>query len=230
MQLLSVVIITYNEEKNIGRCIDSVKEVADEIVVLDSFSTDKTVQIAEAKGACIYRQKFAGYIAQKNKALEFAAYNYVLFLQADEALDEELKASILRIKKDFVFKAYKMNRCVNYCGKFIRYGSWYPETKVRLFDTRFLRWGGFDPHDRIIVPSSTAVCPLKGDLLHYICDTVAEHKKKNDNVSMIAAYSLHQAGNKTNWFKIIASPTWSFLNAYFLRAGFLNGYHGLTIA
>ena len=84
MELLSVVIITYNEEHNIGRCIDSVKEVADEIVVLDSFSTDKTVQIAEAKGAYVYRQKFEGYIAQKNKALEFAEHNYVLCLDADE--------------------------------------------------------------------------------------------------------------------------------------------------
>lgn len=230
MELLSVVIITYNEEKNIGRCIDSVKEVADEIVVLDSFSTDKTVQIAEAKGAYVYRQKFAGYIAQKNKALEFAEHNYVLCLDADEALDDELKASVLRAKKGFVFKAYKMNRCANYCGKFIRYGSWYPETKVRLFDKRFLHWGGFDPHDKIIVPSSIAICPLKGDLLHYICDTVADHKKRNDNFSMIAARSLHKAGKKTNWLKILASPAWSFLNAYFLRVGFLNGYYGLAIA
>ncbi len=230
MELLSVIIITYNEEQNIGRCIDSVKEVADEIVVLDSFSTDATVQIAEARGAYVYRQKFAGYIAQKNKALEFAEHNYVLCLDADEALDDQLRASILRAKKGFVFKAYKMNRCANYCGKFIRHGSWYPETKVRLFDKRFLHWGGFDPHDKIIVPSTIAVCPIKGDLLHYICNTVIAHKKRNDNFSAIAARSLNKAGKKTNWLKILASPTWSFLHAYILRAGFLNGYHGLMIA
>jgi len=230
MELLSVVIITYNEEHKIGRCIESVKEVADEIVVLDSFSTDKTVQIAEAKGAYVYRQKFAGYIAQKNKALEFAEHNYVLCLDADEALDNELRASILRAKKGFVFKAYKMNRCANYCGKFIRHGSWYPETKVRLFDKRFLHWGGFDPHDKIIVPTTIAVCPLKGDLLHYICDSVKNHKKRNDNFSSIAARSLNKAGKKTNWLKILASPTWSFIHAYIIRAGFLNGYYGLAIA
>ena len=230
MELLSVVIITYNEEKNIGRCLDSVKDVADEIVVLDSFSTDRTVQIAEAKGATVHKQKFAGYIAQKNKALELASHNYVLSLDADEALDETLRASILKAKNGFAFRAYKMNRCANYRGSFIRHGSWYPETKVRLFDRRFLRWGGFDPHDRIIVPSNVAVCPLKGDLLHYICETVRDHRKRNDNFSSIAARSLYKAGKKTNWLKILASPAWSFIYAYFLRAGFMNGYNGLMIA
>ena len=230
MELLSVVIITYNEEKNIGRCLDSVRDVADEIIVLDSYSTDATVQIAESKGATVYRQKFAGYISQKNKALELATHNYVLSLDADEALDETLKKSILKVKEGFAFRAYKMNRCANYRGSFIRHGSWYPEAKVRLFDRRFLRWGGFDPHDRVIVPSNVAVCPLKGDLLHYICESVDEHKKRNDNFSTIAARSLYRLGKKTNWLKIVASPTWSFLYAYLFRAGFLNGYNGLMIA
>ena len=230
MELLSVVIITYNEEKNIGRCLDSVKDVADEIIVLDSYSTDATVQIAESKGATVYRQKFAGYISQKNKALELATHSYVLSLDADEALDETLRTSILKAKEGFAFRAYKMNRCANYRGSFIRHGSWYPEAKVRLFDRRFLRWGGFDPHDRVIVPSNVAVCPLKGDLLHYICESVDEHKKRNDNFSTIAARSLYRLGKKTNWLKILASPTWSFLYAYLFRAGFLNGYNGLMIA
>jgi glycosyltransferase involved in cell wall biosynthesis len=230
MELLSVVIITYNEENNIGRCLDSVKDVADEIVVLDSFSTDNTVPIAESKGATVYSQKFLGYIAQKNKALGLAKHNYVLCLDADEALDERLASSIKKAKQGFAFRAYKMNRCANYRGTFIRHGSWYPEAKVRLFDRRFLRWGGFDPHDRVIVPSNVAICPLKGDLLHYICETVDDHKKRNDNFSSIAARSLFRAGKKTNWLKIVASPTWSFLHAYFLRAGFLNGYNGLLIA
>jgi len=229
MELLSVVIITYNEEKNIGRCIDSVKEVADEIVVLDSFSTDDTVKIAEAKGAYVYRQRFEGYIAQKNRILEFAEHNYVLSLDADEALDDTLKASILKAKKGFAFKAYKMNRCANYCGKFIKHGTWYPEAKIRLFDKRFLSWGGLDPHDKIMLPSTVAVYPLKGDILHYICENVKEHEKRIDNFSSIAARSLHRTGKKTNWLKILASPGWFFLYDYILRGGFLNGYHGWMI-
>jgi len=230
MELLSVVIITYNEEKNIGRCIDSVKEVADEIVVLDSFSTDGTVQIAESKGAVVYRQKFIGHIGQKNKALELATHNYVLSLDADEALDDTLRASILKAKQGFAFRAYKMNRCNNYRGTFIRHGGWYPDTKVRLFDKRYLRWGGYDPHDRIIVPSNVAVSHLSGDLLHYTFETTKEHRESNDNYSSIAARSLYKARKKANWLKIIASPAWSFMHAYFIRAGFLNGYNGLMIA
>ena len=230
MELLSVVIITYNEENNIGRCIESVKGVADEIVVLDSFSNDKTVQIAEAKGAYVYRQKFAGYVSQKNKALDLAKYNYVLSLDADEALDDELQSAILKAKKGFAFRAYKMNRCNNYRGTFIRHGTWYPDSKVRLFDKRLLKWEGHDVHEKIILPTTMAVYPLKGDLLHYAFTTVQDHKKSNDNYSSIAAFSLHKAGKKTNWLKILASPTWSFLHGYILRAGFLNGYNGLMIA
>src|SRR5690349_22019657 len=106
MELLSVIIITLNEEKNIGRCIDSVKAVADEIIILDSFSRDATVDIARGKGATVFQQPFAGYVAQKNKALEYATNNYVLCLDADEALDEKLIHSILREKQSFKFKAY----------------------------------------------------------------------------------------------------------------------------
>ncbi len=230
MELLSVVIITYNEEKNIGRCIDSVKDVADEIVVLDSFSTDRTVQIAETKGAFVYRQKFAGYGAQKNKALEFAKNNYVLSLDADEALDDTLKASILKAKEGFAFSAYKMSRCAYYSGKFIKHGTWYPETKIRLFDKRLLKWEGLDIHEKIVLPPTMAVYPLKGDILHYICDTNEDHVRRSNNFSTLAAQSLYKAGKKTNWLKILASPIWFFLNDYILRAGFLSGYQGWMIA
>jgi glycosyltransferase involved in cell wall biosynthesis len=230
MELLSVVIITYNEEKNIGRCIDSVKDVADEVVVLDSFSTDRTVQIAETKGAFVYRQKFTGYGAQKNKALEYAKNNYVLSLDADESLDDTLKASILKAKKGFAFSAYKMSRCAFYRGKFIKHGTWYPETKIRLFDKRLLKWEGLDIHEKIHLPPTMAVYPLKGDILHYICDNNQDHIKRSNNFSTLAAQSLYKAGRKTNWFKILASPFWFFLNDFILRAGFLSGYQGWMIA
>lgn len=231
MEQLSVVIITYNEERNLARCLESVLPVADEIVVLDSLSTDNTAAIAESYGAEVYRQKFLGYIAQKNKALSMAKYDYVLSLDADEVLDKTLQQSILKVKKGgYAFKAYKMNRCANFSGKFIRHGAWYPEAKVRLFNRHELKWGGFDPHDRIIVPSTTAVCPLKGDLLHYICNSVEELRLRNDNFSTIAARSLYRAGKRTNWLKILASPTWFFINDLLIRGGILNGYRGWQIA
>ncbi len=230
MEHLSVVIITHNEEKNIGRCIDSVREVADEIVVLDSFSGDNTVAIARSKGAHVVQQSFTGYAAQKNKATALAKYNYILSLDADEALSTTLKNSIKKIKEGFVYQAYAMNRCNHYCGSFIRRGTWYPDKKIRLFDKRLLKWGGLDIHEKIVLPPRLAVYPLKGDLLHYTFDTVEQHKKNNDKYSTIAAQSLYKIGKKTNWLKIIASPAWSFFNAFLLRAGFLEGGKGFTIA
>lgn len=230
MELLSVVIITYNEENNIGRCIDSVKEVADEIVVLDSFSTDRTVQIAEAKGAFVYRQKFAGYIAQKNKALEFAEHSYVLSLDADEALDETLIRSVLEAKKGFIYQAYKMNRCTNCCGKFIRYGSWYPDKKIRLFDKRIAEWGGIDPHDTIILGKPMAVKQLPGDILHFSFPTIDDLVFQQTKFSAISARSRFKVGKKTNWLKVILNPAWSFVKDYIFRIGFLNGKLAFVIA
>src|SRR5688572_30064813 len=131
MQPLSVVIITFNEEENIARCIESVKNVADEIIVLDSYSTDDTITIARSLGATIFQEKFRGYIGQKNLAMDLATNNYILSLDADESLDDTLAASVLEAKKAFSFRAYSMNRCTRYCSCFMRHGLWYPDKKIR---------------------------------------------------------------------------------------------------
>ncbi|RYY62889.1 MAG: glycosyltransferase family 2 protein [Chitinophagaceae bacterium] len=230
MELLSVVIITYNEELNIAKCLQSVQGLADEIVILDSFSSDSTVEIARQFGAKVYQQKFAGYVQQKNSALALATHNRVLSLDADEELSSGLFASIAAEKKNFQMKAYKMNRRAFYCGRFILHGSWYPEPKVRLFDRRAVTWGGLDPHDRVVLPAGIPIGHLKGDILHYICDSVEEHRLRSVNFSNIAARSLFDAGKKTNWFKILASPAWFFLVDYIFKAGFLDGWRGWKIA
>ena len=231
MEQISVVIITYNEEKNIARCIKSVQGIADEIVVLDSFSSDNTVRIARSLGAKVFQQPFAGYVQQKNSALELAAHQYILSLDADEALSPELWRSIDRLKQTkFVFQAYAMSRSNFYCGKFIRHGTWYPDTKVRLFDKNLLRWEGLEVHEKIALPDRMAVYPLKGDLLHFTFSTVAEHKKNNDHYSTLAARSLYKKGKRIGFLKVIDSPVWAFINTLLLRLGFLDGYRGLAIA
>jgi glycosyltransferase involved in cell wall biosynthesis len=230
MEKLTALIITFNEEKNIGRCIDSLLPVADEIVVLDSFSTDATVAIARAKGATIHQQVFAGYKQQKNAVLAIAANNYVLSLDADEMLSEELIASILLAKKQFEYKAYSMNRCNVYCGKYIRRGLWYPDRKLRLFDKRLARWVGYNPHDRVEMNGISAIQHLKGDIIHFAFDSVEQHRQKNDKVAWLVAASMIEAGVKPQPYKIIINPLWSFLNGYFLRLGFLDGYYGWMIA
>ena len=230
MEKLSVVIITYNEEASIGRCIDSVLPVADEVVVLDSNSTDRTVEIAAERGAKVYLHPFTGYVSQKNRALQLASYDYVLSLDADEMLDPVLQQSILKAKRGFAFLAYRMHRCAYYCDRFIRHGAWYPEPKVRLVNRKQLKWGGLDPHDQIQVPATTAVCHLKGDILHFICRSVTEHHIRTERFSSIAAQSMYRAGRRTNWLKILASPSWFFFNDYILRRGFLSGKRGWQIA
>jgi glycosyltransferase involved in cell wall biosynthesis len=227
---LSAVIITFNEEKNIGRCIASVKDVADEVVVLDSFSTDQTVLIATQNGATVHQQAFAGYIEQKNKALELATSEHVLCLDADEALDETLARSI-QAEKEKVFAAgYSMNRCTSYCGKLIRHGNWYPDRKLRLFNKRLGRWGGINPHDRVVFdrPRKTRVLP--GDILHYSYNNLEEHVLQNNRFSTISAESYFDRGIRSNWLKMLANPCWTFTSGYLLKAGFLDGYFGLVIA
>lgn len=230
MELLSVVIITYNEERNIGRCIDSVAAIADEIIVLDSFSTDKTISIAKAKGAKVWQEPFSGYVKQKTRAVQLATNNYVISIDADEVIDEQLSASILDAKKAFKYCAYSMNRCTYHCGKFIRHGTWYPDRKIRLFDKRIAKWGGLDPHDKIIFDRPVAIKHLNGEMLHYSFYTLEDHKTQNKRFSSIAANAKFKAGKTTSLFNVVVNPLWAFVHDYFLRAGFLNGKQGFVIA
>jgi glycosyltransferase involved in cell wall biosynthesis len=230
MEKLSVVIITYNEEKNIGRCIDSVKTLADEILILDSNSTDNTVAIAESMGAIVKQESFTGFIQMKNRAVELAGNDYILSLDADEALDPLLSDSIRKVKENFKYRAYRMNRCTNYCGQFIRHGTWYPDRKIRLFDRKIAQWGGTNPHDKIILKENITAEHLQGDILHYSYYTIAEHASQNNKFSTIAAESFFASGKKTTLFNIIVNPLWAFLQSYFIKAGFLDGLFGFVIA
>lgn len=230
MDKLSAVIITFNEEKNIARCIDSIQRVADEIVLLDSFSADRTVDIAKSKGAVVYQQPFAGYIEQKNKALELATHRYVLCLDADEAIDAKLEQSILLARQHLNFAGYTMNRCTNYCGRFIRHGSWYPDRKLRLFDKTFARWGGINPHDKVSFLSPSTSQHLAGDILHFSFNSLEEHVTQNNRFSTIAAEAYFKVGRKSGWLKMLVNPSWSFFYSYVLRGGFLDGYYGWVIA
>ena len=229
MEKISVVIITYNEETSLERCIESVKPVADEIIILDSFSTDNTVKVGLAGGAIVHQQTFRGYKEQKNAAIQYASYNYILSVDADEALSVELINSILTVKENFRYAAYSMNRCNFFCGRFIRHGLWYPDRKVRLFDKRFARWGGMNPHDKIILDNDRNTFHLEGDLLHYSFGSVSDYVKRNDEISSIAATSLHKKGQRAG-LRIIINPAWRFVKSYLLKKGFLDGYPGFIIA
>ena len=230
MDLLSVVIISFNEERNIGKCIDSVRSIADEIIVVDSFSNDRTKEIALEKGATVKQERFHGYIEQKNLALQLATHHFTLSIDADETLDEKLALSIAEEKKQFQARAYSMNRCASYCGRFIRHGLWYPDKKVRLFDKRIASWGGTNPHDKIELKENVPVKHLCGDILHFSYNSIEEHVMQSNNFTTIAAASLHAKGQRSNWVKILVNPFWTFLHGYLIRLGFLDGFYGFVIA
>lgn len=227
---LSAVIITYNEARNIGRCLDSLQGIAEDIIVLDSFSTDATEQICRKKGARFIQHVFEGHIEQKNRALALAAFPYVLSLDADEALSDALRASILAAKANWTGQAYSMNRLTNYCGRWIWHSSWYPDRKLRLFDRRQGRWGGLNPHDRVEMNAGCRITHLAGDLLHYSYYTVDEHYSRAKKYADIAARAMYNQGKKGAWWRVVISPPAKFIRNFFLKGGFLDGRAGLTIA
>lgn len=231
MEKLSVVIITFNEQHNIRRCLDSVQKVADEIVILDSCSTDQTETICRSYPKVkFYVQPFAGHVRQKNDAAALASFDLVLSLDADEQLSDLLATSISEVKNNRSFDGYSMNRLTSYCGKWIYHSGWYPDRKIRLFDRRKGSWRGVDPHDKYEVEKGATVFHLQGDLLHFSYNKPQELILQTNKFAKIGAHALFNSGRKGKWTKMFYSPLFRFFRAYILKMGFLDGRAGLVIA
>jgi glycosyltransferase involved in cell wall biosynthesis len=228
MSKLSVIIITLNEERNIARCLESIKEVADEVVVVDSFSTDRTKEICLSYGVKFFENKWQGYAAQKNFAQQQTTHDYILSLDADEALSKELAESIKKTKGYSEVNFYMFKRITNYCGKWIHYCGWYPDKKLRLYDKNISRWEG-NIHELLIYPLSKKTFMLKGDCLHYSFYSISEHIKQSDNFTTLGAREAFEKGRRSNIFMILFAPVFKFLQSYFLLLGFLDGYYGFLV-
>ncbi len=230
MEKLSAVILTFNEERNIARCISSLGDLPAEVLVVDSFSTDKTVAICESMGARVIQHPFEGYIEQKNYAAHAASHNLVLSLDADEALSEELLNSIKQTLRDRMHDVYSMNRLTNYCGRWIRHSGWYPDTKIRLFDRTKGQWGGVNPHDKYMPAAGATTGKLTGDILHYSYYTIDEHKAQVERFAKIAARALYEKGERSGYLKLLYKPVARFIKTYFIKGGILDGKEGWIIA
>jgi len=230
MVKISLVVITFNEEKNIQRCLESAAGVADEILVVDSVSTDQTVAIAESLGARIILQPFLGYVEQKRFAIEQAAHPYVLSLDADEALSEELRQSILQAKAHWTHDCYSMNRLSNIGDQWIRHGGWYPDRKMRLFDRARFAVEGINPHDKFVPVQGARSTHLKGDILHYTNDSIESRVQTINRFSTLAAKAFHERGKRGSWLRLLFKPFFRFFAEYILRLGFLDGFYGFVIA
>ena len=231
MNKITAVIITLNEERNIGRCLESLMPVVDEMLVLDSFSTDATADICAKYGVRFITHEWEGYATTKNYANSLASNDFILSIDADEALSPELANAINEIKShDLENKAYSMNRLMNYCGKWIRHGGWYPDTKVRLFDRRTIRWAERKVHETLEIPKETQVIQLEGDLLHYSFYTPEEHRKQLEKFAILSAEEMVENGKRPSQFTAFVHTGWKFIRDFVFKAGFLDGGTGWTIA
>lgn len=227
---LSVVIITFNEERNIRRCLDSVASIADDIVVIDSFSTDRTEEICKEKGVRFIQHIFEGHIEQKNFAITQANNPYILSIDADEALSEDLIQSIRAIKENWQYDGYWVNRLTNYCGQWIKYCGWYPDKKLRLWDSRKGIWGGVNPHDKYELQAGCKTGVVSGDILHYSYYSISDHLRQVNYFTDISSKALFSQGKKTSTLEIVFAPLIKFIKDYFVLFGFMDGLYGFAIS
>ncbi len=225
---ITATIITFNEELNIARAIESLR-CCDEIVVVDSRSTDRTAEIAAKLGARVIDSEWGGYAQQKNYAADCAGNDWILSIDADEALSEALEGEIWQLrKKGPKFDAYTMPRLAQYLGKWILHSGWYPDRKVRLYDRRKARWHGDYVHESVVVQGS--VGHLESDLLHFTCNSLTEHLRTMDRYTTLAAEQLVAQGKQIGARHLLADPAWTFFRTLVIKRGFLDGVEGLTIA
>ncbi len=226
---ISAVIITFNEERNIVRCLQSLEGIADEIVVVDSFSTDKTVELCKPFNVRIFQHPFHGYMQQKSWACEQAAFDFILSLDADEQVSEELRQAILEVKKDWKSDGYYFNRLNNYLGKWIRHCGWYPDAKLRLWDKRKGAWSGINLHESVKMSEQATTAKLQGDLLHFTYHSIRQHLDQINKFTDISAKEGFDSGKRTSLFIAIFKSIWKFKRDYIFKLGFLDGYYGFII-
>lgn len=226
---LSLVVITFNEEHNLPRCLQSTNGLVDEIIVLDSGSTDQTKNIAQAAGAKYHEHPFVGHIQQKNHALSFVETSWVLSLDADEALDETLREEIKKALIHPGASAYTMNRLTNYCGHWVKYCGWYPDQKLRLWKKDAGIWTGINPHDRFVLHNGMKPLHLKGNILHFSYQSVEQHRKQALKFAQIAAGQLHALGKRYPAWQAPLRAGFRFFRDFILKKGMLDGKTGFTI-
>lgn len=230
MPEISACIISFNEEQKLEDCLQSIVGIADEIIIVDSLSTDRTLEIAARYTDKIFHQKFLGHVEQKNLAVSHASHDWILSLDCDERLSPQLRESILAMKENLdEHRAYRMARKTFYVYRWLNH-CWYPDRKVRLFNRRNARWGGTNPHDRVVMDEGVQVADLQGDILHYSFSSVSEHLRTIDNFTEIGAREIIAKGKRVSLLSPLSHGLWTFIRLYFFKRGFLDGLAGFIVA
>jgi glycosyltransferase involved in cell wall biosynthesis len=225
---ISATIITLNEERNIARAIESLR-CCDEIVVVDSGSSDRTLELASRLGARVVETPWHGYAKQKNFAAEQARHDWILSLDADEALSEALEGEIWAIKKNGPrYDGYTMPRLAQYCGRWILHSGWHPDRKLRLYHRQRAQWVGEYVHESVRVRGR--VGHLRYNILHFTCSSLSEHLRTMDRYTTLAAQEVVARKKHVGAVQLLFDPLWTFVKSYFVQRGFLDGAEGLSIA
>ncbi|OGT87436.1 MAG: benzoate transporter [Gammaproteobacteria bacterium RIFOXYA12_FULL_61_12] len=222
---LSAVIITLNEALHLPACLDSLNFV-DEILVVDSGSTDGSQALAESRGCRVISQPWLGYGPQKHFAVEQAANDWVLCIDADEWVSEPLRLSILKALADPRFNVYQMPRCNRFMGRWLRHGEGYPDWSPRLFSRKHAQWSLDPVHEKVDV--SGEIGRLAGDLMHESEETLEQYLDKQNRYTSLQAQHLFERGKRAELIKLILSPLLRFFKMYLLRKGFRDGVPGLV--
>ncbi len=228
MILLSAVIISKNAADTLENCLKSLTNVADEIILVDSGSNDDTLKIAEKYSCIIFKTDWFGYGETKNIGNHIAKGQYIISIDADEQLSDELQNEINLIKKNLK-GYYSFKRLNNFCGKWIKHGSWYPDIKVRIFP-KTTKWNNNPSHESLLLKKDESITLLKGNLLHYSFKNVAQLKNKTHLYAKLGAVKNQKKSFFSLILKMIFSPLFSFFKSFFFKMGFLDGANGLLIS
>ncbi len=228
MDPLSATLITYNEEANIEEALQSV-HWADEIVVVDSGSTDKTIDICRRYTDRVFERPWTGFVAQKSHAVSLATHDWIFSLDADERVGPELQREIEQLRTAGLRPpGYRIPRVAFFMGRWIRHGDWYPDYQLRLFDRRRGRWRGGQVHESVQVDGIPGV--LRGDLRHYTYRSISDYLRRLETYSTLSAQDYLQKGRKASMLKVLANPLGAFVKGYLIKQGFLDGSPGLMVA
>lgn len=231
MVKISATILTYNEERRIGQCLESLRDIADEIIVVDSYSTDGTIDICRRYGCKISCRQLAGFGAQRQYATSLTNHSYILAIDADEVLSPALRNSLKQLKETgMIHRVYSFPRLNFFCGFAVKHCGWYPDCQIRLFDKRYANWNLRDVHEKVIFRDSVRPELIAGDILHYRCDTLGEYSAKLAAQSQIKAKVLAVSQSSITPLTPIVKGLRRFFHTYIVQGGILDGNVGLTIS
>lgn len=227
---ISVVLITFNEEHKIRKTIEAVSSLSDDIIVIDSYSTDQTPEICKELGVTFIQQAWQGYGKQKNAGHAHAKHNWILSIDADEVVSSQLLTELKNLRPLSEKEVYNIPFKTFFCNTLIRYGGWNPQFHIRLFNKTFVQWDTLAVHETLSLPKDVEVRTLTGFINHYSYDSIEDYTSKSIKYTDLFALRLKERGKKASWTKLHLSPVFTFIKEYILKFGFLDGAMGFKIA